>query len=89
MKTLSREPALNTGLSLGAVAAVWVLVNAFWPNLIPQNVQDALTEIALFLIPVITGWLIRSKVWSPASVKALQMQQLQAPLANGKKENSE
>ena len=72
----STEPALKVG-SIGTVAtAVFILINAIWPNAIPDNVQTAITGLAVLLLPLIIAVIIRFKVWSPASVQeVLQIQQ--------------
>jgi len=66
-----KEPAANIGTTVGFLTAVFVLVNNFWPNIIKDNVQEAIISIAAILLPFITSLLIRRKVWSPASVEDL------------------
>ncbi len=72
LNKFAKEPAVNTGYVATVVAGIWTVINAIWPNLIPENVQNAITELALILIPTITGWIIRNKVYAPASVAGMQ-----------------
>lgn len=86
-----KEPARDVGLSVTVITSIWVLVNSFWPNLITQDVQNAITTIALALIPLITGILIRNKVWSPASVQFYKnrIEDLNAELYRAKKASND
>lgn len=76
----SQEPAVKTGLNVSFLIAIYTVVNAIWPNLLSENIQDAITKIALVLIPIVTSILIRYKVFSPASVQKLkdQIEELEA-----------
>jgi mannitol-specific phosphotransferase system IIBC component len=72
MDMRATEPARNTGAVVGALAAVYVIVNTIWPGLLSENVQSAISEFALIVAPLITAWVIREKVFAPASVGKLQ-----------------
>ena len=61
------EPAVRTGLSTTAVAAIIAGILYFWPNL-PNEVVTGIVAVIGILLPIITAFLIRRKVWSPASV---------------------
>jgi hypothetical protein len=72
-KLEASEPALNTGTNVTTVAAVVAMIagiiNHFYPHLISESVIATVITIAMFVLPLITGWLIRRKVWSPDSVQ--------------------
>lgn len=69
--TESTEPAVNTGIVTSLATSVYVIINAIFPNLLSTDVQNAITQIALMLIPVIMSFIIRGKVYSPATVARL------------------
>lgn len=68
----SREPAINVGLITTMLTSIYVIINDVWPNLLSNDIQNSITNIAIILIPIILGWVIRMKVWSPASAAKLQ-----------------
>lgn len=63
-----REPALAVGTTASAALAVLEAINAIFPHLLNDTAQTILYYALLVLIPVVTAWLIRNKVWAPASV---------------------
>lgn len=69
--TESTEPAVNTGIVTSLITSVYVIINAIFPNLLSTDVQNAITQIALMLIPIIVSFIIRGKVYSPATVARL------------------
>lgn len=62
------EPSLKIGLSVTTVASVVVILSIFLPGVSNDALQIIATVIVLML-PLVTSYLIRKKVWSPASVK--------------------
>lgn len=65
-----KEPALLIGGVVTGVSGLIVLVlNTFFPNLVTEEVKVAIFGIAAIFVPIIMSWLIRRKVWSPASVE--------------------
>lgn len=66
---LPTNPAVNVGGVGTFLAAVFVLVNTFWPRLMTDTTETAILSVAAILAPVILGFIIRSKVWSPSSVR--------------------
>lgn len=79
------EPALAVGSVTGALAAVYVIVNLIWPNLLSDQLQIAISNLVVVLGPVILSWFIRMKVWSPASVAEV----LDVATSKGKHEKPE
>jgi len=64
-----KEPAIKTGIAVAALAGAFVSVlNVFFPKLMTEEAKTALFQVLLILIPFVTAFLIRRKVWSPASV---------------------
>ena len=70
---LPTNPALNTGLAATFVTSVFVLINTLWPNLMSDKLEGAILSVVVILAPIIVGWLIRFKVWSPESVRQVIM----------------
>ena len=67
----SHDPALAVGTAgTGLVAALYVIIHFAFPKL-PDEVLTAILTALSILLPIIISWIIRSKVWSPASVSAL------------------
>lgn len=65
----ANEPALDKGLTVGAVvSATYVILSWFTSN--EQLIGIVMGIVAIFA-PTITAWLVRRKVWSPATVDAL------------------
>lgn len=64
----STEPARNVGITVTSVAGILSLITVLFPNLLSDRVQVLIYVIASFALPLITAFLIRGKVWSPASV---------------------
>lgn len=64
----SKEPARTTAGKVTAIVVILSSLDFIFPNLIPENWQVTIFALASLLIPLITGLLIRRKVWSPASV---------------------
>lgn len=69
------EPAVTTGVVTSLLAAVYVLINAIFPNLLSTEVYTAITSIVVILVPLITSIVIRGKVYAPATVSRLLDQQ--------------
>jgi hypothetical protein len=67
----SKEPAVATGTIVGTLTAVVFLVLQLFPELRDNSAVFKGFVIACFLLPIITGFLIRRKVWSPKSVQEI------------------
>jgi hypothetical protein len=66
---LPAEPALAMGISVTSIVSCIVLiVSLFFHKQIPDDIQTLIYAVLTLLLPMITAWLIRRKVWSPASV---------------------
>src|SRR4051812_44101777 len=66
--TADTEPALFTGGFTTVVPAVLVLIKLIWPNLVSEDMATAIIGLVAVFLPIVTAFLIRRKVWSPASV---------------------
>lgn len=80
----STEPAVKVGITVGTVAGLAGLALYFFPN-IPEGVIQAGLVLAVFLLPIINGFLTRGKVWSPASVQSLVEEAVKQALEQAKK----
>lgn len=79
---MSREPATLIG-SIGALlGAVIVLLRSFGVNISAEQ-EDAMKNLALILIPLVTGLVIRGFVVSPATAKDKVAEAHQAGLVGG------
>ena len=67
-KPLTSEPAVTTGASVAAVVvAVLGLLTAFGVDLTPDQSAAILAVVAV-VAPIVTAFLIRRQVWSPAGL---------------------
>lgn len=64
------EPALKQGSWTSVTVLVLSAITVFFPHLFSQKIELMIYMIASFILPLITAYLIRSKVWSPASVQS-------------------
>jgi hypothetical protein len=62
------EPAMVVGTNVTMAASLLALVVAIFPNLIPENAVAPLGMILVIILPMVTSFLIRRKVFSPATV---------------------
>jgi hypothetical protein len=70
-KTPATEPAFKYGTLVTLVVSLLGLgLSYFFPHLSVDAKYAIMTAAAVF-VPVITGLLIRFKVWSPATVQAV------------------
>lgn len=79
------EPAVNTGVLMGAIPVIAVVVRYLWPNLLSDNNWDVTFYLIALFIPVVTAFFIRGKVWSPASVSQVLKDAIQAAENSRKK----
>lgn len=68
MDNPSKQPAIWTGVSVTAVAALFSMLNLALPNLMSDQAEQNTLVIAAFILPLITAFIARNFVWSPASV---------------------
>lgn len=67
----SKEPALKVGAIVTVVlSASYIIVKQVIPN-VPDATIDATFSVLAVIVPLVVAWIIRSKVWSPASVQAV------------------
>ncbi|MFY3742102.1 MAG: hypothetical protein HMLIMOIP_002566 [Candidatus Nitrosomirales archaeon] len=64
----AREPSVKAGISISTVIGLIAIVQYFFPD-IPESTLRYIIVVAAFLLPIISAFLIRRKVWSPASVQ--------------------
>lgn len=64
---MKREPATIIGAITAVVSAVLALLVAFGMD-VSEDQQAAILGVVAAVAPLVAGVLIRSKVWSPASV---------------------
>lgn len=64
----SAEPALKVGTAATSVAGILGLIAYFSPNLLTPRQTDLILVISAFVLPIVTAFFIRKRVWSPASV---------------------
>lgn len=67
----SGEPSVATGSIVGSLTAAAFLVLQIFPELRGNDVVFKVFVCTCFFLPLITGILIRRKVWSPKSVQEL------------------
>lgn len=70
VNSTDKEPALRRGSWTSFVVVMLSAVTVFFPHLLSQKTELAVYMIASFILPLITAYLIRRKVWSPASVQS-------------------
>lgn len=63
-----KEPAVAVGTIVGSVSGLLSVLLYFFPN-IPDGTIKTITVIAAFLLPIVSAYFTRGKVWSPNSVK--------------------
>lgn len=66
---LPTEPARNTGGLVSLVIILMSTITILFPNFLSNKTQLIIYMIASFILPLVTAFLIRKKVWSPASVQ--------------------
>jgi hypothetical protein len=65
---IETEPAITTGGKVAAGAgAVYLILRYLLPN-VPDDLVNAIVSLLMILMPIITAWAIRHKVWSSYSV---------------------
>jgi hypothetical protein len=67
----SKEPAVATGSIISILSSVSFLLSQTFPELRGNKTVYLIFIFAYFFVPLITGFLIRRKVWSPKSVQVL------------------
>lgn len=67
-KNLPTEPAINVGITTGAITGVLSLISLIFPDLLANKTFTACVITVAMFLPILTGFLVRGKVWSPASV---------------------
>ncbi len=72
------EPAVNTGVLMGAFPLLVGGIRILWPNLVSDSNWELIFYVTALLLPVVTAFFIRGKVWSPASVKEVLEQAIEA-----------
>lgn len=66
-----KEPAINTAAAVTAVATViYFVVKFFVPNA-DEGLLNTITVVVGLLLPLVTGYIIRSKVFAPATVREI------------------
>lgn len=66
----SKEPALALGAVTTFVAAfIIICLKLFFPDVVSDEIESSIYGFVGLLFPIITAFLIRRKVWSPASVE--------------------
>jgi hypothetical protein len=75
-KRLATEPARAVGINYAAISTVLAGILYLLP--IPPEVIQAILVVAAFALPLIVSHRIRGKVWSPASVKLVMDQAVEA-----------
>ena len=65
------EPVLSTAMLATVVPGVGLIIYTLFPNLVSQNVWDIIFYLIALFIPIVTALFTRGKVWSPASVKEI------------------
>lgn len=63
-----KEPALKVGTATGTVAGILSILLVVAPDALSEKQINVILVIGSFLIPLITAFFTRKKVWSPASV---------------------
>ncbi len=66
----SSEPALKVGAVVAFVGALIAAAAAFGLNLTAEQTAAVMT-VTTIVAPIVSGWLTRSRVYSPASVAQL------------------
>ncbi len=69
-KIKQTEPSMATASGVGILAAAMVALLATFIDLTPEQIT-ALTSVIILASGVISGWLIRRQVYSPATVAGL------------------
>lgn len=79
------EPVLSTAMFTSVAPAIGVIVYTLFPNLVSANGWNIIFYLIALLIPIVTALLTRGKVWSPASVKEVLENAIEAAEATKKK----
>ena len=69
-KLQKTEPAIATASGVGVLAAALVALLATFVDMTPEQVT-ALTSVIVLAAGVVSGWLIRRQVYSPATVAGM------------------
>ena len=67
-KTSSPEPAVTVASLIALVGTVLVLVRAFFPDLLTDIQEDAITGFFMIALPLVVGFIVRSRVTANANV---------------------
>ncbi len=67
----SQEPAAKVGASVAAVLAIIAIVAEQFPGFLSSQTYAWIFFIAALLSPLVTAFLTRGFVWSPASVQKI------------------
>lgn len=67
----SEEPAAKVGTFTALGTGIVALLTYFAPNLLNEKTTTLVLVIVAFVLPIVTAFFIRNKVWSPASVQEL------------------
>ncbi len=72
MDTKSKEPALKEGAIITLIYAVGALIAVFLPRTVTENTTfQIIGGLCAFIIPLGLSFIIRGRVWPPASVAVL------------------
>lgn len=64
-----KEPAIAVGSAASVIVALFYLIMTLFPDILNDTQEEAIVGIIAILAPIVAAVIIRSKVWSPASVK--------------------
>jgi hypothetical protein len=79
-KNPDSEPSLKVGMTASTVVGVVILIiSGVFHKQLSAETQTTIYGIAVLFIPLVVSWLIRAKVWSPASVKKVIDEVTQEP----------
>lgn len=79
------EPALSTGMFVAVIPAIGLIVNSVFPNLLSDDGWNLVFYLIALGAPIVTALFTRGKVWSPASVKEVLDNAIEAAEATKKK----
>lgn len=72
---LKEEPALNTGfnvtLGMGGIGSLLLIAHGLFPKIFTQDVIGTISFFTALIVPLVTAYFARKKVWSPATVLRL------------------
>ena len=79
------EPVISTALFTSVVPAIGLIVYTLFPNLVTEEGWNLIFYLIALFIPIVTALFTRGKVWSPASVKEVLNNAIEAAEASKKK----